>query len=117
MEVVAEQELSALLPDRRVVSVHVRLGRPVRRSTGEWACPVEVDGLPGLQVSCEIFGEGSLQALTLGLRMLQSVLLDATVKGTVFHWPNSEDVVGAELLFWPDQNAFPQAAVNTAKRG
>jgi hypothetical protein len=103
MEIVAEQGLSALFPDGRLVPVHFRVGRPHRRPTGEWACPVEVDGLPGWQGSVDIFGVDSLQALTLGCRLLRSVLLDATARGTVFHRPDSKIVYSAELLFWTDQ--------------
>src|SRR4051794_38267402 len=82
MEIVVEQELSALFPDGRVVPIRMRVGRPHPRPTGEWACPVEVDGLPSWQGSRDIFGEGPLQALTLGLRLLRSALLDAAVRGT-----------------------------------
>jgi hypothetical protein len=41
----------------------------------------------------------------LGLRFLRSVLHDATARGTVFRWPDSEDVIDAELLFWADHTA------------
>jgi hypothetical protein len=105
MDVVADQELSALLPDGRVVRVHVRVGRPHPRPTGEWACPIDVEGLPGWQGSRDVFGEGSLQSLMLGLGLLRSVLLDATARGTVFRWPDSEELVPVELLFWSDPAA------------
>jgi hypothetical protein len=102
MDVVSEEALSALLPDGRVVPIHIRVGRPRPRPTGEWACPVDAEGLPGWQGSRDIFGEGSLQALMLGLGLLRSVLLDATARGTVFRWPDSEEVFHVELLFWTD---------------
>jgi len=105
MEVVAEQELSALFPDGRVTPVHIRIGCPHCRPTGEWACPVEAEGVPGWPGPPDIFGEGSLQALMLGLRFLRSLLHDATTRGTVFRWPDSEDVIDTELLFWADHNA------------
>jgi len=105
MDVVAEQELSALFPDGRLTPVRVRVGHPRPRPTGEWACPVEVEGLPGWQGSRDIFGEGSLQALMLGLRLLRSVLLNETARGTVFHWPDGQDAVRVELLFGPEEVA------------
>lgn len=99
MDLVAEHELSALFPDGRTATVRVRVGRPRLRPTGEWACPVEVVGLPGWQGPLDIFGEGSLQSLSLGLGVLRSELLRAATEGTVFRFPDSEDIVGVETLF------------------
>ena len=98
MDIIAEHELSALFPDGRTGLVHLRVGRPRPCPTGEWACPVEVTGLPGWQGSHDIAGVSSLQSLSLGLRFLRSALLNATARGTGFRFPDCEEIVGVEVL-------------------
>ena len=72
-EVFAEREFEAPGPPaRRVVA---RVGKPFQKATGEWWCPVQVEGLPKLgdKVSHACGGD-SLQALQLGLVLLRTFL-------------------------------------------
>lgn len=103
MEAVAEEKFSCSFPDGRTSALRIRVGRPRPRATGEWACAVQLEGLPGWEVSHDIFGEGPLQALTLGLRFLRRVLLDAAAGGVVLRCPVSKEIVSVAQVFGTEQ--------------
>jgi hypothetical protein len=58
----------------------LRVGRPYKATTGEWACPVEFRGVEPRYP--DIRGEDSLQALCLAISFLRSRVDDVTAKGS-----------------------------------
>ena len=57
----------------------LRVGKPYKAPTGEWACPVEFRGAESRYP--DIRGETSLQALCLAISFLQSRVEDVIAKG------------------------------------
>jgi hypothetical protein len=57
----------------------LRVGRPYKARTGEWACPVQIRGVE-LRYP-DIRGDTSLQALCLALSFLRSRIDDISAKG------------------------------------
>jgi hypothetical protein len=70
-EIVAERELEVLgSPSRKVI---VRIGKPVRESSGEWGCPHRIEGLG--EASVEVtYGVDSMQALQLAMDRVRAIL-------------------------------------------
>jgi hypothetical protein len=99
MDVIAEHLLVATFPDGGPVLVVIRVGRPFAHPNGDFACPVQADGLRLWQGPSEIFGVGSWHALMLGLRFVRSMLAAEVERGTVLHWENHEYAVAVEDLF------------------
>jgi hypothetical protein len=99
MDVIAERRLVALFPDGGPVPVCLRVGRPAPHPKGDSVCPVQAEGLRLWEGPGEVFGVDSWQALTLGLRFLQSMLAAETERGAVFHWEGGERAVSVEELF------------------
>lgn len=98
MDVIAEETLFARFPDGSSGLISFRVGRPVPCSEGGTACPVEAAGLPGWNGPTSIFGEGSLHALSLGIRFLSLMMIGHKRLGVVFYWPDTDDVVGTEIF-------------------
>ncbi len=61
-------------------SIHVEVGCPRPDGHGAWACAIRVDGLDGK--ARDIYGEDSLQALCLGLRLVRSHLEGVLERGS-----------------------------------
>jgi hypothetical protein len=59
-------------PDGARVSVTIAVGHPYPTSEGDWACPVEIDGLQGRLE--DIAGSDSMQALCLAIRTARDLL-------------------------------------------
>lgn len=99
MDVIAEHRLVAMFPDSGPVPVVVRVGRPFVRQKGEYACPVQAEGLRLWEGPTDISGEGSWHALMLGLRFLREMLAAEVKRGAVFHWEGSDHAISVEQLF------------------
>ena len=69
---IAVAEFDAILPSGERRRATLRIGRPYRTSTGEWHCPVALDGLQ--DKLADAAGENAIQSLCLGLRLLMSQL-------------------------------------------
>jgi uncharacterized protein DUF6968 len=69
---IAAAEFDALLPSGERRRITLKIGRPYRASTGEWRCPMALDGLQ--ERLPDAAGEDSLQSLCLALRLLMSQL-------------------------------------------
>lgn len=99
MEVIAERELLALFPNGEAAKVILRIGRPVTHRDGDWACPVQAEGLRLWQGPTEIRGVGSWHALMCGQRFLRNILTAEVEQGAVFHWEDGEHPIDIEELF------------------
>ena len=77
---VASLKLVEVAPSGRRTPINVEVGRPHPDSRGAWACPVLVDGLDSKPR--DIYGEDSLQALCLGLRLVRTHLEGVLERGS-----------------------------------
>ncbi|MDQ6635126.1 MAG: hypothetical protein M3Z10_10280 [Gemmatimonadota bacterium] len=68
---VASVELIAERPSGERTPLALRVGAPTRSPAGDWHCRIHLDGLIA---PTDIYGEDSLQALCLGLGMVESLL-------------------------------------------
>jgi len=66
-------------PGGERVSVTIAVGHPYPTSEGDWACPVEIDGLQGRLD--DIAGTDSMQALCLAIRTARDLLTSFMVDG------------------------------------
>jgi hypothetical protein len=105
-DIIAERELGiAGDPSARVT---VRIGRPYRRATGEWACPFQFVGLSASGCTAA-YGEDGVQALQLGLEMIR-ILLAASGKDLVWNeegFPPAEAGGFMRTLLLPREFAGP----------
>jgi Domain of unknown function (DUF6968) len=99
MDVVADHNLFAVFANGQLAPVRLRIGRPMPHPKGDWACPVDVDGLQIVEGSTEIFGVGLGHALMLGLRFLREILSSEVQRGTVFHDEEGKHAINIERLF------------------
>ena len=74
----AQRDIVASSKEGDERTIAIRIGQPYRRDTGEWVCPVAVEGLLSVRL---IFGEDSFQALMLAQSVIKSVLSDFVDKG------------------------------------
>jgi hypothetical protein len=87
---VASAAFVAVLPDGSRRPIRAGVGRPHPTDTGEWRCPVWLDGLhPGLP---EIAGEDALQALGLAWQLLAQLLRDFVRSGGRLEFPGGGTV-------------------------
>lgn len=78
-------------PGGERIEVVVAIGHPYPTSEGNWACPVEVDGLHG--DLAEIHGIDSLQALCLAIRLVGERLAAFVADGgRILHSSTGESV-------------------------
>lgn len=69
---IATRELTAVDPKRGTFTIRVSIGQPYQTDTGEWACPV---GLEGLHQSLrDMHGEDAFQALMLAQNLARQLL-------------------------------------------
>lgn len=77
-DLVGSLSLIGITPDGQERVFVVGVGRPARQPTGEWACPTLS---PDDSEPRSIYGEDSLQALSLGLSFVRLRLEDFLEKG------------------------------------
>jgi GNAT superfamily N-acetyltransferase len=81
----ASTEFVAVHADGSRGPVHVSVGVPTRRDTGEWRCRVRLDGLePSLP---DIAGEDALQSLGLAFQLLGQLLARFEATGGRLEFP------------------------------
>jgi hypothetical protein len=76
---VAAITIDAVSPEGRAFLIELKIGAPFQCKTGEWACPVTVNGLANRPQ--EAHGEDSYQALCLAISFAQNLLQDFRKKG------------------------------------
>jgi hypothetical protein len=77
---VASLELVEVAADGSRRPLRVEIGIPQPDGRGAWACPVSVEGFD--RFTKDIYGEDSLQALCLGLRLISVHLQCALDRGS-----------------------------------
>jgi len=77
---VASLKLVEIAPDGTRRPIHVEVGCPRADGRGAWACSIRVGGLDS--ATRDIFGDNSLQALCLGLRLVRTDLEGALGRGS-----------------------------------
>ncbi len=77
---IASLNLVEVAPEGTRTPIHIEVGRPHPDGRGAWACPILVDGLDSKPRS--IYGEDSLQALCLGLRLVRTHLKGVLERGS-----------------------------------
>ena len=77
---VASLNLVEVAPSATRTPIHVEVGCPHRDGRGAWACSILVDGLDSKPR--DIYGEDSLQALCLGLRLVGTHLEGVLERGS-----------------------------------
>ena len=100
-EFIAERKLYAVNPAGEKTPFTIRIGKPHAELDGEhWACPVWLDGLDGRYP--DIRGMDSLQAVTLALAFLRSMMNGFAKRGHTFQYSTGravsvDDLFHAEL--------------------
>ena len=85
---IVRTEFLVALPSGERRPVTLCVGRPYCASTGEWRCPVALDGLQGRLADAA--GEDAFQSLSLALRLLMSQLEAVVQRGGKVFYPNTE---------------------------
>jgi hypothetical protein len=90
-------EFLCVRPGGERVEVVVAIGHPYPTSEGDWACPVEIDGLHG--DLAEIHGIDSLQVICLAIRVVRERLEAFVAEGGRILHPTTEENVALESYF------------------
>ena len=85
---IVRTEFSLALPSGERRTVTLCIGQPYRASTGEWRCPIALEGLQDRLADAA--GEDAFQSLSLALRLLMSQLEAVVQRGGKVFYPNSE---------------------------
>jgi hypothetical protein len=76
---IAATEFDAVLPSGERRRVTLAVGRPYLAPSGEWRCPIALEGLHGRLADAP--GEDAFQSLCLALRLLMSQLEGLVKRG------------------------------------
>jgi hypothetical protein len=76
---IASEEFIWVTADGTRSPIEAKVGRPYLVGATEWACPCEIEGLDGAYP--DVSGEGSLQALCLGLGLIRKRLVHLVESG------------------------------------
>lgn len=93
LEPIAERRLSVVGEPGRMVTVTI--GKPVQKASGDWACPVDIQGTPD-PVRDSAYGVDAVQALQLAFETARQSLKKAGLPVT---WCDGE----------PGETGFPMA--------
>jgi hypothetical protein len=97
------------------VSVTIAVGHPYPTSEGDWACPVEIDGLQGRLE--DIAGEDSMQALCLAIRTARDLLTSFMADGGRVLDPGTGKPVSLDDRFGsPKPSGSPRPRPRSASR-
>jgi len=96
-EWIANSHLLLVGDDRTERAVTVRIGRPYDTGEGDWACPVETQGLHGR--GPDIHGVDSLQSLCLASSLVRGLLEDFVAKGGKLLHPGDRTEVALSSIF------------------
>lgn len=89
-DIIAKTTVRAVSPIGEEFAGVIGVGAPVLQKTGEYGCAVV---LPPDSDSKMIFGEDSLQSLSLALRFTADRINDSLAKGWKFLYPDSNDAI------------------------
>lgn len=102
-DLIASLELVALRPDGVRKPIHVQVGRPHPDGKGTWACPIFTEGLDDKPRN--IYGEDSMQALCLALRMVRFHLAEVLRCGSRLVYPNEDSDFALDAYFKSAEDA------------
>ena len=88
---IATKQLLWLRHDGAEVLITARIGTPYQIDEATWACAVELDGVDSRYP--DLFGEGSIQALNMALRMVATRLAHLLDMGERLVHPEQRDCV------------------------
>ena len=94
---VANLKLIEVSPSGTRTQIYVEIGCPGPDGRGAWSCTVRVDGLDSKPR--EIYGEDSLQALCLALRLVRTHLEGALERGSRLVHADDESVFSLDNYF------------------
>jgi hypothetical protein len=112
MDVIAERELRFLaLGADHEIAITVRVGRPVKRAEGWWACPIEIDDPEAPQPPTHTDGADSMQALQSAFQMIHDMLGPYKRAGTI----RLDDCDTTGFPPWPQLAEAYDAAASTGR--
>jgi hypothetical protein len=96
-EIIARELLFGARPGEAKFPVTIEVGRPFwsGHTASEWACAVKVEPFH----SHKVYGEGSLQALSLALQLIRSELSHFREEGGSLLWEDGQE--WSLEAFWP----------------
>ncbi len=100
-ELMASRTIDAVYPDGHRTTLGIQVGRPHPHpgQEGPWGCPCRIEGLDDSRV-WTMFGEDSLQALTLATEVLRHVLTSAaTTHALTFRWGDEQELDVTDVLW------------------
>jgi len=93
---IAEITIFAIDHESREFEIRAAVGVPYETDSGEWACPVTLEGLLGL--NHDIYGVDSWQSLVLAQRIVHNILSYFVADGGKLFWEKGgEEISVAEL--------------------
>jgi hypothetical protein len=93
---IAETTIFAIDQDSREFEIRAAVGVPFQRDSGEWACPVILEGYLGLHQ--DIYGGDSWQSMALAQRLVHNLLSYFVADGgKLFLEKGGEEISVAEL--------------------
>lgn len=111
---IAQVSVKCVSPSGEEFAGVIGVGAPVQQKTGEYGCAIV---LPPDYDSKMIFGEDSLQSLSLALRFAADQINSHLAKGWKFLYPDSDDVIPFGAYFMhPEWISRLEALGRQAKR-
>src|SRR5215203_6152323 len=94
---IAETTLYAVDKESRAFEIRAMVGAPYKDESGDWACPVSLDGLHGqLQ---DIYGVDSWQSLVLAMNLVGNLLTYFVEDGGKLYREKGGDEISVADLF------------------
>jgi hypothetical protein len=100
------ETLCAVRPDGTPAAITVRLGKPTKDARDDdpksntYQCVIHCEGLDA--APRVVYGEGPMQALHLGLKMIRVQLESAEAGGLRFIWPDTGEPQDWQQLWYSD---------------
>jgi hypothetical protein len=95
-ELIAQTRSRVVNPSGEEGVYTIGISSPIKQKTGEYGCDVV---LPDSADSRTIYGEDSLQSLSLAMRFSADRINDMIAKGWRFYYPSSNDEIPFEAYF------------------
>ena len=103
-EPIAERTVYALRKGGDGFQIRLMVGQPYKTESGNWACPVALDGLH--ESLADIHGESSWQALMLAIRLVKLFLGFFTQDGGKLYWEQGGEELPLNEIFWDEPMSF-----------
>ena len=100
-EPIAERTIYAVTKEGDGFEVRLAIGRPYRVESGDWACPLALDGLH--ERLHDIHGVDSWQAMMLAVRLIKVLLGFVIENGGKLYWEKGGEEVSFNTLFLDEE--------------